>query len=543
MYKEYFGLKEKPFSIAPNPHYFYMSEGHREALAHLLYGVKGEGGFVLLTGEVGTGKTTVCRLLLELIPEDLEIAFILNPPLTVEELVATVCDEFKISYPSDTRSVKDFVARIHAYLLDVHARGRRALLIIEEAQNLSTEVLEQIRLLTNLETDEHKLLQIIMLGQPELRDNLKQPQLRQLSQRITARYHLGPLSRKEVSEYVNYRLSTAGLVRPHRLFPERTLGKLFRLTRGVPRLINVICDRALLGAYVEGKDRVDTKTLTTAAREVSGGADYQWRNRKVHQGISVCFLLLLCAVAAATYYLLRPEPLARVTVKAVVEGRGTEANATSLKGPPIEKPMDTTPRRDTKATAYRTLFEQWQIEYKPESSRTACEQAVGQGLRCMHGSKGTISGLRQMNRPAALRLLDEKNGEYYATLTALHGETATVAIAADTSALDVKEITPPWTGDYLVLWRVPSDYKEKLKPGRGGPPVAWLDRQLALVQARTARAGRGQVYDEEMVKQVKEFQRTAGLTPDGIAGLRTIMALIAAAGDGGPTLHDGKAGN
>jgi general secretion pathway protein A len=542
MYREYFGLKEKPFSIAPNPHYFYMSEGHREALAHLLYGIKGEGGFVLLTGEVGAGKTTVCRLLLELIPEDLEIAFILNPPLTVEELVATVCDEFKISYPSDTRSVKDFVARIHAYLIDVHARSRRAVLIIEEAQNLSTEVLEQIRLLTNLETDEHKLLQIIMLGQPELRDKLKQPQLRQLSQRITARYHLGPLSKKETSEYVNYRLSTAGLVRPHRLFPERTLRKLFRLTRGVPRLINVICDRALLGTYVEGKDRVDTKTLTTAAREVSGDGDYRWRSRKIHPGITVCFLLVLCTAVAATHYLLRPEPLARVTVKTVAEGRGTEANATSVKGATVEKPTDTT-RIGTRETAYGTLFKQWQIEYKPESGRTVCEQAVGQGLRCQEGGGGSISSLRQTNRPAVLRLLDEKNGEYYAALTALHGETTTVVIAADTKVLDVKEITPPWTGDYLVLWRAPSDYREKLKPGRVGPPVAWLDRQLALVQARTARTGREQVYDEEMVKQVKEFQRAAGLTQDGIAGLRTIMALTAAAGDGGPTLHDGKASN
>jgi general secretion pathway protein A len=179
MYKEYFGLKEKPFSIVPNPHYFYMSEGHREAMAHLLYGVKGEGGFVLLTGEVGAGKTTVCRVMLQLLPQDLEVAFLLNPPLTVEELLATICDEFGIAYSSDTTSVKAFVAQIQAYLLDAHARGRRAILVVEEAQNLSTEVLEQIRLLTNLETNEHKLLQIIMIGQPELRDKLAQFRLSQ----------------------------------------------------------------------------------------------------------------------------------------------------------------------------------------------------------------------------------------------------------------------------------------------------------------------------------------------------------------------------
>ena len=241
MYKEYFGLKEKPFSIVPNPHYFYMSEGHREAMAHLLYGVKGEGGFVLLTGEVGAGKTTVCRVMLQLLPQDLEVAFLLNPPLTVEELLATVCDEFGISYSSDTTSVKAFVAQIQAYLLDVHARGRRAILVVEEAQNLSTEVLEQIRLLTNLETKEHKLLQIIMIGQPELRDKLRQPELRQLSQRITARYHLGPLSKKEIPEYISFRLLTAGLQRGHQLFPARIVKKLYRLSGGVPRLINSIC--------------------------------------------------------------------------------------------------------------------------------------------------------------------------------------------------------------------------------------------------------------------------------------------------------------
>ena len=199
MYKEYFGLKENPFSIAPDPHYFYMSEGHREALAHLVYGINSDGGFILLTGEVGTGKTTVCRCLLEQLPENTEIAFILNPKLTVEELLAAICDEFGIRYPEGNRSNGVFVSAIYEYLLHIPEKGRRAILVIEEAQNLSLEVLEQIRLLTNLETSQRKLLQIILLGQPELREMLAQPQLRQLSQRVTARYHLGPLSQDETS--------------------------------------------------------------------------------------------------------------------------------------------------------------------------------------------------------------------------------------------------------------------------------------------------------------------------------------------------------
>lgn len=269
MYREYFGLKEFPFSISPDPHYFYVSEGHREALAHLMYGMQVDGGFVLLTGEVGTGKTMVCRRLLENVPGNCEIAFILNPKLSSAELLAAICDEFRVSYPEDTRSIKDLVDRLNNFLLDIHEKGRKAILIIEEAQNLSVEVLEQVRLLTNLETSQRKLLQIIMLGQPELRDMLAKPELRQLSQRITARYHLGPLAKNEIPSYINHRLSVAGLVRGE-LFPRPTVEMLSRLTGGVPRLLNIMCDRALLGTYLEGKERIDKQTLVNAAREVSG---------------------------------------------------------------------------------------------------------------------------------------------------------------------------------------------------------------------------------------------------------------------------------
>src|SRR4030042_2941610 len=228
MYKEYFGLKELPFSIAPDPRYLYMSDKHREALAHLVYGINSDGGCVLLTGEVGTGKTTICRCLLEQIPENCDIAFILNPKLTVEELLATVCHELGISCPEGNTSIKVFVDRINAYLLDAHARGRKTVLIIEEAQNLNTEVLEQVRLLTNLETNQRKLMQIIMLGQPEFREMLSRPELRQLAQRVTARYHLGSLSKKEVAAYVNHRLVVAGT--HSKLFPDSTSGKLYRLS-------------------------------------------------------------------------------------------------------------------------------------------------------------------------------------------------------------------------------------------------------------------------------------------------------------------------
>ena len=535
MYEEYFGLKENPFSIAPDTHYFYMSDGHREALAHLVYGIERDGGFVLLTGEVGTGKTTVCRCLLERMPETTEVAFILNPKLTVEELLATICDEFGIGYPAGTTSIKVFVALINDYLLDLHARGRRAVLIIEEAQNFTVELLEQIRLLTNLETNERKLLQIIMLGQPEIREMLSQPQLRQLSQRITARYHLGPLSRKEIPAYVHFRLSTAGSERSTHLFPAGLFRKLYRLTGGVPRLINVICDRALLGAYVQGKDRVDVRTLRTAAREVVGNGHRPWPRWKLYQAIGACLLLVLCAVFAAAYFAQRTGSLTRFTFTEAA-GKRDAASRTAAEVTSVPQNFLAGIPTGTKEKAYEELFRLWQVEYRPEDSRTVCEQARAQGLRCLEGKGGSISALRQTNKPAALRLLDAQRGEFFATLTSLEGERATCVINSETRTLDVEEISGHWSGEYLLLWRVPSDYIGKLKEGRRGPHVAWLDRQLAVVQGRAVVPGREPLYDEELVKQVKEFQRAAGLTPDGITGRETLTLLTAAAGDGGPAL-------
>jgi general secretion pathway protein A len=294
MYTEYFGLKEAPFSIAPDPRYLYMSEQHREALAHLLFGVTNDGGFVLLTGEVGTGKTTVCRCLLEQMPENCDVAFIFNPQLTVRELLSTICDELRIKYPEGARSIKVFIDLINAYLLDAHAQGRKAVLIIDEAQRLSLDVLEQIRLLTNLETNQRKLLQVILLGQPELKEKLSQPRLRQLSQRIVARYHLVPLLKQDVAAYVNHRLSIAGL--SGRLFPDAIMPELFRLSGGVPRLLNVLCDRALLGTYAQGKRSVDQETLVNAAREVFGEAR---RRRGVGAGAYGLLLAGLVVIGVA----------------------------------------------------------------------------------------------------------------------------------------------------------------------------------------------------------------------------------------------------
>ena len=274
MYKKYFGLSELPFTIAPDPRYLYLSAEHREALASLLYGIGCNGGFVLLTGEIGTGKTTVCRCLLEQIPAAAEIAFILNPKYSISELLEAICDELKIPYQHSEERIKGYIDALNAHLLESHARGVNTVLIIDEAQNLSLDALEQIRLLTNLETSSDKLLQIVLIGQPELLEKLSSRQLRQLNQRITARYHLHALSAPELREYVNHRLAVSGCEAP--LFTAGALRALHRLTGGVPRMVNVICDRALLGAYVERRRLVDRGVLRRAAAEVLGrGASRQ----------------------------------------------------------------------------------------------------------------------------------------------------------------------------------------------------------------------------------------------------------------------------
>ena len=272
MYKKFFGLKHEPFSIAPDPHYLFMSERHREALAHLLYGVRGGGGFVLLTGEIGAGKTTVCRCFLEQVPRRCNVAYIFNPRQTAEELLQSICEDFRLAReiePGRVLTARDHVAALNEFLLRTHGVGQNNVLIIDEAQSLSAEVLEQLRLLTNLETNERKLLQIILIGQPELRDMLARPELEQLAQRVIARYHLDALTPRETVQYIHHRLSVAGLKGAFP-FDEAAMQRIHALSRGVPRRINLLCDRALLGAYASGKPQVDVAILDKAAAEVRG---------------------------------------------------------------------------------------------------------------------------------------------------------------------------------------------------------------------------------------------------------------------------------
>ena len=520
MYQSYFGLAEAPFSIAPDPRYLYMSQRHQEALAHLLYGVNGGGGFVLLTGEVGAGKTTVCRCLLEQVPESCDIAYIFNPKLTVAELLSTICSEFGIVFPSGNTSIKVFVDCINAHLLDAHARGRRAVLIIDEAQNLCADVLEQMRLLTNLETNQRKLLQIILLGQPELATMLALPELRQLAQRIIARYHLGPLTRQEIAAYVGHRLAVSGTQR--QLFPAALMGRLYRLSGGIPRIINVLCDRALLGAYVQGKERVDRATLSQAAREVFHQPTAQ--RRTVLRVFPAGWALLAGAMLATALYLSMAKPAAQ-TKPATPDIIGAAKPNPGL--PAAES------RADSKATAYAALFRAWGTDYQGED---ACRQAEGMGLRC-RTMRGGLDELRQLNRPAVLHLRDNRGQEFYAALTRLDDKSATFTAGTATTAIALDALAAQWSGHYTLLWRMPQVARTKIRPGERGQDVLWLSRQLAQIQGNPANASAEPVFDKAMVNQVKQFQLVQGLVPDGTVGAQTLMRLSSAADPTAPKLH------
>ncbi len=538
MYLNYFGLAEAPFSIAPAPRYLYMSQRHQDALAHLLYGVNGEGGFVLLTGEVGTGKTTISRCLLEQIPESCDVAYIFNPKLTVEELLSTICVEFGIAYPTGNTSIKVFIDCINAHLLDAHARGRHSVLIIDEAQNLSAEVLEQMRLLTNLETNERKLLQIILIGQPELAAMLERPDLRQLAQRIVARYHLGKLSKTEVTAYVQHRLEVAGTQR--QLFPLALMGRLHRLSGGIPRIINVLCDRALLGTYAQGKEKVDRATLEQAAREVFPKASSlrHGMRRLLLASLSVLVVGALALVlvwqlpeitlATTQQPLSQPVPPA-LDVKAEEPARETDPEAglpevlTWPAGEPSERSKD---------MAYAALFMAWGADYQ---GTDACLQAETLGLRCQAG-RGGLDELRKSNRPAVLSMRDEQGREFFATLTALTPDNATFSIGATTTTVALSALASQWSGYYSLLWRVPPVAPTVIRPGDRGEAVEWLSRQLAQLQGRVVEEKQDWVFDYTMVNQIRQFQLSQGLIPDGSAGPQTLARLVNLADQTAPKL-------
>jgi general secretion pathway protein A len=558
MYAQFFGLTQEPFSIAPDPRYLFMSERHREALAHLLYGLGGGGGFVLLSGEIGAGKTTVCRCFLEQVPRRCNVAYIFNPKLTVRELLKTVCDEFRIPYTHlgvGSPTVKDYVDPLNAFLLKTHAVGQNNLLVIDEAQMLSADVLEQLRLLTNLETNERKLLQIILIGQPELRGMLARPELEQLAQRVIARFHLEALSEAETGQYIAHRLAVAG--RTSELpFDAKALHRIHELSRGVPRRINLLCDRALLGAYASGRARVDRAIVDKAAAEVFGNAADKtragpnWRRVAWWSGGGVLGALaaggLLAAALSGSLRRASPTGVRDASggpaASAVKAPGAAAATAASMAASPARGATPTQPITDPKlilqATtadekqAWRDLAPAWDITVAEDDP---CQAAQRQQVHCFRTPGSTLALIRQLGRPGILTLRDGSAAPVYATLTGLGEQTATLRMNGASKTVSLAMLATLWQGDFATFWRAPAGYSTMLGAGSSGPVVDELAAQLAALDGAPAPGAR-QTFDAALKARVNAFQLAQGLKPDGKAGPTTFMQLNRARGVKEPRL-------
>lgn len=595
MYLAFFGLGEKPFSITPDPRYLYLSERHAEALAHLLYGINEAGGFVQLTGEVGTGKTTVVRSLLAQTPKNAEIALILNPRMTPPEFLLTICEELGIGVPdSAVGSLKDLVDILSHYLLRAHGAGKRIVLVVDEAQNLATEVLEQVRLLTNLETNTQKLLQIILIGQPELRDTLARTELRQLAQRITGRYHLCPLLRQETAAYVLHRLRVAGATSD--IFTPRALAEAHRLSAGVPRVINVLCDRALLGAYTQDRHHVTAAMMRRSAEEVFGRRTSPWW---LPWGAAAATAVVL-GLGAVAMWQLHPRLFSRDRASAVVpasvqapsasrkasageaSGASTNtasANVTAAHGasvipaadPPgasareadshgasetaagsagpsasasaarssntsgMERSETGGSKPDTLAqllashasetdtdAAFSGLFALWGAHYVA-GNVDPCTQALQQGLQCFvqHGS---LAQLKLYDRPAILMLRDGSGARHQIVLCGLSDTDARIDLGGRHS-VPIAELSRDWAGDFVLLWRPQTEPLKPLSVGMRGEDVRQLRADLERLEGIHGTGAESDLFDAELGRLVRNFQRTHRLAVDGIAGMQTLVVL------------------
>jgi general secretion pathway protein A len=555
MYLSFFGIAEKPFAITPDPRYLYLSARHADALAHLVYGINEAGGFIQLTGEVGTGKTTTIRSLLARAPKNAEIALILNPRLSPGEFLLTLCEELGMGADDNAAgNTKELVDLLNRYLLRAHAQGRRVVLIVDEAQNLSPEVLEHIRLLTNLETETQKLLQIILIGQPELRKLLAREDLRQLAQRITGRYHLDPLSRLETAAYVRHRMRVAGATAD--VFTRGALREIYNVTRGIPRVINIICDRALLGAYTQDLHQVPAALVRRAAAEVfDQELSPRWMPLLIG-GLAVAVLLgsaallwrygserLMGGQSGANASPAPPVSVAPAssTVAPTVAPSRSAAELTAVGSPlaaPAPAPAAATAPAPTFAqilamnrsgadtdSAFSQLFALWQAVYIPGKT-DGCSQALAQGLRCLM-QRGSLAQLRMLNRPAILMLSDDAGTPSQVVLRALRDDTAQLQIGTQSASISIAELTRFWFGDFVLLWRPGGKDVRDLSAGMRGAPVRQLREQLNRWSGAGSNASTSDAYDGSLVQLVEQFQRANRLAVDGIAGIETQVALDA----------------
>jgi general secretion pathway protein A len=561
MYTAHFGLIEAPFSMTPDPRYLYMSERHREALAHLLYGIGEGGGFVQLTGEVGTGKTTLCRCLLEQLPPRVDVALILNPRLTDIELLASVCDELRIPYPAGTTSRKLLVDALYRHLLDAHEREHRTVLIIDEAQDLSPDVLEQTR----------KLLQIILIGQPELIRLLDGEELRQIAQRVTARYHLLPFSEDDTRAYILHRMEVAG--QKQKIFTDAAMRRVHQAARGIPRLINAICDRALLGAYTEEQRRVLAATVRRAASEVLGEPAIRVHARRwqwVAVGVVAALLVTGTWVLAgreqmrwswrattreaANSAALPDRPLAPVVPAAsstastpgvqdgqaraddardgaaIAEPHGQNGRVRAVSARKLGEVLADSSLRADKKTAFATLYATWRVDFDRSKSDLGCQRGRPEGLQCLFKT-GTWAKLRRFNLPAIIELTTPTGDHRYATVVGLDDQSATLDFGGRRYVFPLSDVDLHWDGPFIMLWKVPALSSLPILPGTRGKDVEWVRQQFAELDGSPPSARYRDVFDDELRVRVVAFQRSRSLLADGIVGEETLTHLSAALRD------------
>ena len=562
MYHQHFGLSEAPFSIAVNPRYLFMSQRHRDALAHLLYGVGGGGGFILLTGEVGTGKTTINRCLLEQLPDTTDLAIILNPALSAVELLATACDELQISYPEGTESLKVLTDALHRYLLDNHGAGRRTVLMIDEAQHLDFDVLEQIRLLTNLETNDEKLLQIILIGQPELTEKLSRPELRQLNQRITARYNLQPLDRGETAAYIRHRLDIAGLKGGQTLFSDAAVKEVHRITRGIPRLINVLCDRSLLGAYGKKMAQVNPKLVKEAASEVFGQESRSNASSNLLPAVAAVIVAILLGVLVLQGSETAQPKSAVVDSNQSEQGGSTiSANQMPVGEVPVQperapvneaapQPSGDDDGASVKGTGELTgkppsvrtpepnwLFSPldgeallWRVASDLNQPASVCPGITGSAIQCTMTRSDVFDDIVELGRPV---LLDMVSPDRFSATTLLMGFDGMEALVwSDLGLVRVTagELASAWSGGYRYLWRAPEEWDGALSVGSSGAPVTIVANMFATLDGRELRPQA--VFSEDLAKRVRWFQESEGLVADGVVGEKTLLRLMDRLGEG-----------
>jgi len=524
MYRGFFRLQHKPFTLAPDPRFMFMATSHREALAHLLYGIQEGHGFIQVVGQVGTGKTTLCRTLLDQVGYDAEVAFIFNPSPSEIELLQAIHREFGLPTGAQTRT--ELLAELNRFLLQKKAEGRRVLLVIDEAQNLEPDVLEQIRLLSNLETDSAKLIQIVLIGQPELDDALARSDLRQLRQRITVRWRLEPFDREEVAQYVEHRLSVAG--NPNSgIFSRPALRALHRRSGGVPRLINSIADRALLGAYSRGKRRVTAGEVRRAASELPGARRDSW--------------LRALGLRASTAALLLGAGLATGTLAGALLGRPAAAPRTREAGEPpavsavqparaLEPRLDALGAAGSSSLALDTLLDYW--GYPQAAAQASDPGQYPEVVRAISRlnvltANSLLERVLLLDLPAVLELELAPGQLRYAALVGADGAgNVDLALGREHFVLAPRDLERLWTRRTIYLW---NNYKSlpALEPGMSGSAVRWVQARLADLGFLSPGDPSGE-YDVMTIDAVREFQRARSLDVTGSVDPSTLIALYQA---------------